>query len=307
MSKGPAIIVGGILAGCTLIVTIVLISCSFAKVEMTEVGLLYSHASRKIDRTKIYNAGRHYVGVGGEFIKFPITQQEMHLPIFESRTEDGLIVKLDVSLNFKIIKDFEKIISIFDRFGYNYDGFISRLATNIIRDASARFPAIRYSMNRSQVNMEMERDISDDMESIGFTLDSLQLLNIEFPINFANTLQNTRMLQQQVSQARMNKDAENVTLQGELEQSKLTSKGLITDCNATANAIKQNAEAEADALISSLTEEAYSHLEMIKFFKEQLSGDDAAARQAFAKWYWMTQVAKSSATKNIAIDIPDLS
>jgi len=277
---------------------------------MTEVGLLYSHASRKIDRTKIYNAGRHYVGVGGEFIKFPITQQEMHLPIFESRTEDGLIVKLDVSLNYKIIKDFEKIIGIFDNFGRHYDGFISRLATNIIRDASARFKAIKYSMNRSQVNMEMERDISDDMESIGFTLDSLQLLNIEFPLNFSNTLQNTRMLQQQVSQALMNKDAENVTLQGELQQSKLTSQGIITDATATSNSIKKNAEAEAEALENTLTEEAYSHIKMIEFFEgleETGSAEEKnkAARGKFIKWYWMTQVSKSPAAKNFAVGIPD--
>jgi len=202
-SKAP-FIVGGILAGVALIIAIILLACSFAKVEMTEVGLLYSHASRKIDRSDIYSAGRYYVGVGGEFITFPITQQELALPTFESRTSDGLKISLDVSINYKIDKDFKTIIQIFDHFGRRYEGYLSRLAMNIIRDASARFTAFSYSQNRSLVSQEMEADINDDMREIGFTLDSVQLLNVAFPSNFSNTLQNTLLLQQQVTQAEMN-------------------------------------------------------------------------------------------------------
>jgi len=309
MSQTAAIVLGGLTGACILIVVIVLIACSFSKVEMTEVGLLYSHASRKIDRKQLYTAGRYYVGVGGEFITFPITQQEMHLPIFESRTEDGLLVSLDVSLNYKFDKDFEKILKIFDNFGHHYDGFIARLAMNIIRDASARFTAYSYSMNRSLVNLEMERDISDDMSELGFSLDSVQLLNIEFPKNFSNTLQNTRMLQQQVQQATMNLEAEKVSLDGELKKSNVTAAGYITEAKSHATSIRQNAEAESEALKSSLSYEAESHKSMIDFFLSLEDPNDSdkekKARKKFVNWYWLNQISTSSAPKNVADTVPD--
>jgi len=310
MAKAP-FIAGGIFGACALIVIIILISVSFSKVEMTEVGLLYSHASRKIDRSKLYTAGRYYVGVGGEFITFPITQQEMHLPIFESRTADGLLLSLDVSLNFKIQKDFDKIIKIFDNFGRHYDGFISRLAMNIIRDASARFTAYSYSMNRSLVNVEMERDINDDLAEIGFTLDSVQLLNVEFPSNFSDTLQETRMLQQKVTQAELNLNAEVRALQGQLDNCNTTAKGMITQANTDAKTLNEEAEAKAESLRNSLAYEGISHKAMIDLFAElSIAGDEEAklkeGREKFVSWYYMDQLSNSKSGKSIAASAPAL-
>jgi len=313
-SKAPFIF-GGVFGGCALIVIIILISVSFSKIEMTEVGLLYSHASRRIDREKLYTAGRYYVGVGGEFITFPITQQEMHLPIFESRTRDGLLVSLDVSLNYKVDKDFEKILAIFDHFGHHYDGFLSRLAMNIIRDASAKFSAYEYSMNRSVVNTEMDREITDDMSALGFTLDSVQLLNVEFPAAFSQSLQDTRMAQQAVTQAEMNKTATKVQLEGQLANADERAKGIRVKAQSEALGISQDAQAEAQSINITLFNEGQSHKLMIDMFYELSTIDDTTpegekqrteeAHNNFVNWYWMNQVTGSKAGKNVAVSVPD--
>jgi len=312
MSSKAPLIVAGIIVGVALIVAICLLASSFAKVEQTQVGLLYSHASRKIERKDIYSAGRYYVGVGGEFITFPITQQELSLPTFESRTSDGLKISLDVSINYKIDKDYKSIIQIFDHFGRHYEGYLSRLAMNIIRDASARFTAFQYSQNRSLVSQEMEADIYDDMHELGFTLDSVQLLNVAFPSNFSNTLQNTLLLQQQVTQAEMNKDAEKVALDGQFSKSNITASNLVTEAYTQATTITENADAESEALIASLQKEAASHKNMIDFFYNMsyaITSDEnaskAEARVNFANWYWMNQISSSKASKNFAVSIPD--
>lgn len=309
MSKGVVIGLVSAFLACALIVIIILLACSFAKVDMTEVGLLYSHASRKIDRTKLYTAGRYYVGVGGEFITYPITQQELILPTFESRTLDGLKISLEVSINYKVDKDRDKVVAIFDHFGYHYDGYLTRLAMNICRDASANFTAFQYSQNRSLVSEKMESDISDDMGEMGFTLESVQLLNVEFPSNFTNTLQETLLLQQQVVQAEMNKDAEEVALKGEFAKSNITAEGVITDAKTQATTIHENADAEAKALLVSLEKEALSHINMIYFFSNLSKAateeeQRAEGRTNFANWYWMNQVSSSAASKNYAVDIP---
>jgi len=273
-------------------------------VEVNDVALLYSHAARRIDRSKLYTGGRYYVGVGGEFITFPVTLQEMPLPIFDSRTKDGLKIQLEVSLSFKFEKNQDKILDIYDHFGDEYDGFISRLAMNIVRDASARYNAYSYSLNRSQVSSEMERDMRDDMAEIGFVLESLQLLNVQFPSNFSATLSNTLLLQQQVNQAERDKAAELVSLEGDLSKSNITASGLISDAMTQATTIKQNADADAQSLNFTLTEEGRAHKEMINMFHEQ-TGDLAQAHALFVKWYWMNQISASTASKNIASAIPD--
>lgn len=302
MAKG-IIIFSSTVAVCAVIVIIVLISVSFAKVDMTEVALLYSHASRRIDRDKLYSAGRYYVGVGGEFITFPLTQKEMELPIFESRTADGLKIELQVSLNYKIEDNKDKILAIYDHFGINYDGFLSRLAMNIIRDAAATFVAFDYSTNRSQVSLKMESDIRDDMEAIGLRLESVQLLNINFPVNYANTLQNTLMLQQQVTQAERDKAAEIVSLEGELSKADITAQGIVSDAMSQATTIRNSADADAEALNAALEQEGAAHKNMINMFNEQVH-DEEKAKKLFVQWYWMNMVSTSPASKQIAVGIP---
>jgi len=311
MSYAVPIAFGVTVGVCLVIVIIILIATSFAKVDMTDIGLLYSHASRRIDRERLYPAGRYYVGVGGEFITFPLTLTEMELPLFESRTADGLKIVLQVSVNFKIEKDFKKVLSIYDHFGTNYSGFISRLAMNIIRDASARFSAFSYSINRSQVSLEMERDIRDDMNEIGFALESVQLLNIQFPSNFSATLSNTLMLQQQVTQAEREKEAEQVSLDGDYAKSNITAQGIISDAKSQATSIQQNADAESQSLQATLASEGISHKRMIDMFYEQIkhspptAQDKKDAQKLFVQWFWMNKISGSSATKNVAVSVPD--
>jgi len=180
---------------------------------------------------------------------------------------------------------------------------------NIIRDASARFTAFAYSQNRSQVSLEMENDINDDMSEIGFVLDSVQLLNIQFPKNFSDTLQETLMLQQQVTQAEMNKDAEEVALKAELSKSDVTAKGILIDAKTEAYSINQTAFADSQSLVASLETEAASHLNMIYFFSNLSSAtsvDDKMreGRKQFVDWYWMNQISGSAASKNVAVSIP---
>jgi len=303
---GKKVIIGVVSAFsiCVVIVIIVLVSVSFGRVENSQVALLYSHASRRIDRSKLYTTGRYYVGVGGEFITFPLTQREMQLPEFESRTSDGMTIYLQVSLNYKVGNNLVKVLGIFDHFGFHFDGFISRLATNVIRDTSSNFSAFAYSVNRSLVGNTMERDLRAEMDEIGFVLESLQLLNIQFPTNFSNALSKTLMIQQQVVQAQRDMEAVKVSLKGEEDKSNITAEGIRAEALTEATTIERNAEADGESLCQTLEKEGAAHLEIINMFKEQVGGDEAKAKKLFVQWFWMNQVSSSAASKNIAVGIP---
>lgn len=58
--------------GCIwLIITIGLLAGSFAVLTPQEMGLRFNAITIEFDDSRVYSAGRHYVGVGGSFIKYP--------------------------------------------------------------------------------------------------------------------------------------------------------------------------------------------------------------------------------------------
>lgn len=83
------------------ITAIILFAVSFSVLEATEMGLDYSSVSKSIQDDKLYESGRHMLGVGHSFKVFPKDQQSTKFPsteygTLEARTFDGLKVKLDL-------------------------------------------------------------------------------------------------------------------------------------------------------------------------------------------------------------------
>ncbi len=54
-----------------IILMIALVVASFETIESTEVGLDYDTTTIKIDESKLYENGRHFIGVSHNFIKYP--------------------------------------------------------------------------------------------------------------------------------------------------------------------------------------------------------------------------------------------
>jgi hypothetical protein len=72
MPSAGACVVGWSVGISVLVTAIVLIAVSFGAVEPTEYGLLIYGTSQTID-PNVYTAGRHYIGLGSYFIKYPAT------------------------------------------------------------------------------------------------------------------------------------------------------------------------------------------------------------------------------------------
>jgi hypothetical protein len=62
------LVISGIIS--SLIIIIVLIATSFAKLEAYEVGLEYNPNAISINEDKLYTEGTHFLGPGHYFIKF---------------------------------------------------------------------------------------------------------------------------------------------------------------------------------------------------------------------------------------------
>eukprot|EP01017_Pseudomicrothorax_dubius_P046114 TRINITY_DN8079_c0_g1_i4.p1 TRINITY_DN8079_c0_g1~~TRINITY_DN8079_c0_g1_i4.p1 ORF type:complete len:311 (-),score=61.97 TRINITY_DN8079_c0_g1_i4:96-1028(-) len=55
---------------CLILVGVILFGCSFAVLELDEVGLKRSTTSNTIDQSQIYFSGRHFIGLTNTFIKY---------------------------------------------------------------------------------------------------------------------------------------------------------------------------------------------------------------------------------------------
>ncbi len=66
-----------------IILTIALVVSSFETIESTEVGLDYDTTLMELDETKLYENGRHFIGVAHNFIKYKYTFRLLNLePIY---------------------------------------------------------------------------------------------------------------------------------------------------------------------------------------------------------------------------------
>lgn len=62
-------VIGGFVV-VVIIVAISLIVASQATLENTQVGLNYNKSTRNLNEDKLYEAGRHSIGVANKFIKY---------------------------------------------------------------------------------------------------------------------------------------------------------------------------------------------------------------------------------------------
>ena len=139
------------------VLTIIIIAIAggisgYEKVKTNHFGLDRSTFSGEIDTTKIYEQGRHWIGFMHEFILFPATQQTIQFYTSEEnavtgRTQDGLWISLDVSFQYKLVKD--AIVSLYQNFGETYNDVFWQFARDVIRDVASTYTAIEFFNNRN--------------------------------------------------------------------------------------------------------------------------------------------------------------
>jgi hypothetical protein len=96
----------------TALVAIILIACSFSVLNYNEAGLNYSSWFKVIEN-KTYEHGIHFIGLGHAFHRYEISlttiefskDKSATLPMIKCRTRDGLELDLEVSLQYKPVKD----------------------------------------------------------------------------------------------------------------------------------------------------------------------------------------------------------
>jgi regulator of protease activity HflC (stomatin/prohibitin superfamily) len=250
------------LAAVALIITIV--SAGMVFVQPTERGVVISALDDGV-RDEALEPGLHWIVPFLEnAIMYPISRQTYTMSIahaegaisgddsVEARTSDGQIVKIDASVIFSI--DPDRTVEQHVKWDGAYvDNLVRPVSRGIIRDAVSQFGVEEVVSSK---RFELSRLMFEGMEKIltegGFSLADFVLRNIAFSDEYADSVEQKQIAEQQAQQA------SNIVQQREFEaeQARQVAEGIAdanvieAEGNAKAIVIVANADAEALELIA---------------------------------------------------------
>jgi len=175
---------------------VVIVVVSFDTLEFQEIGLNYSWLSESVEN-HVYTAGRYYLGLGNHFIRFPRVVQVITFendigrnnrgPSLQSRTNDGLNVGLEVSIQYKL--NGTALYDMYNHLGVDYENYFVRTAIDKLTEKATNYTAHFFFSNRSRVGSDLQTALMDHFEAIGYaTIIILQLNSVRLPQEFEHAI-----------------------------------------------------------------------------------------------------------------------
>lgn len=240
-----------VVAACA---TLVLLFCSFDTLEFTELGLNYGWVTETVDED-VYTFGRYYLGLGHHFIKFPQTVRSIvfiddvtsqkHGPALQSRTWDGLSVRLEVSFQYKLKP--AEVYAMYTTLGSDYEQTFIRMAIEQITSCASRYKAHSFFINRTSIAEDMHSMLGQHFRTHGFSdIPFLQLRTVHLPIEFENSLMQTQLMEQDILTAREERNAKSVTFETKVLQAEQSVKQISNNALAQAASILVHNDAYCD-------------------------------------------------------------
>jgi len=235
-----------IVALVCLVFAILLGAFSFDSLEYWEIGLCHSYISEVVQK-ETYSSGRHYVGLGNHFIKFPRTVVSVLFadddssgatqgPGLQSRTRDGLNVRLEVSFQYKLKPD--RLFRLYSDLGTDYQEAFIRIAIEQLTTASTMYNARSFFQERSRIAKEMHGLVRTHFETHGFaSVPFLQLRTVQLPDMFEDAIRTTQVRQQGINIAKMRQRSSAVSFETDLIKAEQAVKVMKNEATAQATSV----------------------------------------------------------------------
>lgn len=255
-----------------LAVVMNILSAGLVFIEPTERGVVITALGEGGVRDMALQPGLNWiVPFFDRVVTYPISRQNYTMSIaheegerlgddsIEARTSDGQLVRVDASLIFAI--DPTKVIEVHIDWQNTYlDGLIRTISRGVIRDAVSQYGIEEvYSSRRQDLTDDINDDMAIRLEDEGFLLVDFVLRNIAFSDEYAASVEQKQIAEQQAQQAafvvdqrRQEAEQARQQAQGQADAEVIRAEGqgksLIIQANAEAEARLIQAEAEAQAL-----------------------------------------------------------
>ena len=229
-------------------------------IEPTERGVVITPFDEDGIRPEAIQPGlRLIVPFAENVVKYPISRQSYTMSIahsegqiagddsVEARTSDGQVVFVDASVIYAL--DVNKIVLIHIDWQSTYEeGLIRTLSRGIIRDMVSKYGIEEvYSVKREELKTEIRDEITFKLQEEGFVLIDFILRNIAFSPEYAVSVEQKQIAEQQAQQAEFVVE----TKKQEAEQARQAAEGVAdaavisAEGKALSTVIAATAEAEA--------------------------------------------------------------
>ncbi len=242
-------------------------------VEPLQYGLPYNKFTKNIGK-EAYESGRYILNPFKSFliypknlvtIEFSDNKKNSESSPLQTRTGEGLSVILSVSFQYQLIK--EKIPDLYNLANINFHSTFVRISRDVILKVGGMFNATDYWRNRVQIAEIMKNTMDKELlKAFGHCV-SLQLLKIELPATYENSIVQTQVEIQKINMRIFEQSAELIRQNSSVIISEAEQKIRITNATGLAEASRIKAFAKANALNNTVMAEN----KMYKMAKDELN------------------------------------
>ena len=190
-------VIGLIIAvGCVLLAIVIPAIIVNHEVKQDQYAVGYN--TYEMDFTEVYDQGLHTLEVGEELIFFKRTLQDFKTDL-TCLSSDRVELDLSISLQYELIED-DLIRVILRQFGSNgvHNNFLVGRILSSISESCLKFTAEDYFNIRETINDEMLANLMSNIndEDLGTLVQFFQLVNIQFPTEFSDLIEEKQRVEQ---------------------------------------------------------------------------------------------------------------
>jgi len=308
-SVGKGVVAGAFIVCVVLFIGMCLFIASFAIVEPTYMAISRNKMSSRIEADKVYFEGRHFLGVGNEFIYYPMAWQLVEYtddtsdetivdyvcsiddtPL-DAATNDGLPVEVEVSLYFTIPP--QQLINFYTNYGINYQDPLANECKKVLKDTVTMFKYDEVFKGRLNISSVMTSELTKALGRRRCVLQKLLLRGINFKSTIETNIENSVIADQGKAQEEYRNQIRMIN--AEIEGLRITYEGKINEIVAkakkNATIIVQDAQARANSILAESTATAWRQ------YQEETDLDP----ESLLRVQWARTLGSSSAADSLVL------
>ena len=181
------------------VVAVILFAIMWHSVEPTEYGLSYNSITKNIGYDHVYDGGLYFLGPFRSFIKFPRTVINVEFsdrygakgPPIETRTSEGLALKLHVSFQYQLMRD--EIPALYKLTNTKYEETYIRQSKKIILEVAGKYTAPEYWLKRNEIGSHFESELNQTLHGTHARVTAFQMLVIDLPKTYEDSIVQTQV------------------------------------------------------------------------------------------------------------------
>lgn len=219
--RAIALLIGVIAAALSVLKSLAIIPAG--KVGITEVF-------GSVHPRPLY-PGIHFVNPFGKVVTYSTRLRDIKETV-TATSQEGLSLTLDVSLQYKLVP--KTVADVYQNIGTDETEIVISRFRSLIREITARYPAKAiYTENRQEVAQQLEAQMSQQLNPLGFIVEETLLRDVKLPENLQASIeeklkaeQESQRMQFILEKERQEAERKKIEAQGVAQFQEIVSQGL---------------------------------------------------------------------------------